>query len=415
MIRWRRSVGWVASVGLWAACSSSNSPNNQDPAAAIAANSAVIQTGLAGAAVGDLPSVLVTDAQGDSVAGIEVVFSVTGGGGSITGATSTTNDKGIATLGSWKLGPGAGAQTVQAVANGVSLSGDPVVFTVDADAAATPFTIDLQFRTVATAAQRTAFFNARARWQQVISADIPDISLAGNTTNCGGVVPRGTVDDVRILVELDSIDGVGNILGSAGPCIIRFTSRLTAVGVMRFDTADLATLQNNGSLGDVILHEMGHVLGYGTLWDQPQFNYLNGACTSSQNYDGALAVAAFTGSNGGVGSTIPVENFQPDPQDCNNGTRDSHWEEDVFKSEIMTGFISGTVRPLSLTSIQSLADLGYTVNTNAADPFNINTQPTLRAGQATQPILADLRNDIRKGPIYTVDDRGRVEFFRDRK
>src|SRR5262245_48666327 len=363
MIRWRRFAGWVASVGLWAACSSSTS-NNQDPAATIAANSSVIQTGLAGAAVGDLPSVRVADAQDNGVSGVEVVFTLTGDGGSITGTTRTTHDKGIATLGSWTLGAGAGAQTVRAVANGVALSGNPADFTVEADAAASDFTIDLQFRTSATAAQRAAFMNARTRWQQVISGDIVDISLAGNTTNCGGVVPRGTVDDVRILVELDSIDGSGNILGSAGPCIIRFTSRLTAVGVMRFDTADLANLQNNGSLGDVILHEMGHVLGFGTLWDQTQFNYVNGACTNSPNYDGPQAVAAFTGSNGGVGTTIPLENFQPDPNKCDNGTRDSHWEEDVFKSEIMTGFISGTVRPLSLTSIQSLKDLGYTVNTN---------------------------------------------------
>jgi hypothetical protein len=126
-------------------------------------------------------------------------------------------------------------------------------------------------------------------------------------------------------------------------------------------------------------------------------------------------VAAFTGSNGGTGSTIPVENFQPNPNQCINGTRDSHWEEDVFKSELMTGFISGTVRPLSLTSIQSLADLGYTVNTAAADPFNINTQPTLRAGQAAEPVLADLRNDILNEPIYTIDEQGRVQLYRDRK
>jgi hypothetical protein len=73
----------------------------------------------------------------------------------------------------------------------------------------------------------------------------------------------------------------------------------------------------------------------------------------------------------------------------------------VFKSEVMTGFISGTVRPLSLTSIQSLKDLGYVTNAGAADAFNINTQPTVRAGQA-QPFF-DLRNDILNIPMYSFD------------
>jgi hypothetical protein len=35
---------------------------------------------------------------------------------------------------------------------------------------------------------------------------------------------------------------------------------------MQFDTADLANMQANGTLGDVITHEMGHVLGIGTIW-----------------------------------------------------------------------------------------------------------------------------------------------------
>ena len=36
---------------------------------------------------------------------------------------------------------------------------------------------------------------------------------------------------------------------------------------MRLDTDDLDSLETQGLLGDVILHEMGHVIGFGTLWD----------------------------------------------------------------------------------------------------------------------------------------------------
>jgi hypothetical protein len=35
---------------------------------------------------------------------------------------------------------------------------------------------------------------------------------------------------------------------------------------MQFGTADLAAMQANGTIGDVITHEMGHVLGIGTIW-----------------------------------------------------------------------------------------------------------------------------------------------------
>ena len=45
--------------------------------------------------------------------------------------------------------------------------------------------------------------------------------------------------------------------------------------IMQFDTADLATMEANGSLVDVITHEMGHVLGFGTIWTD--LNLLTGA------------------------------------------------------------------------------------------------------------------------------------------
>ena len=35
---------------------------------------------------------------------------------------------------------------------------------------------------------------------------------------------------------------------------------------MSFDTADLDEMERKGTLNDVITHEMGHVLGIGTIW-----------------------------------------------------------------------------------------------------------------------------------------------------
>src|SRR5207302_10832308 len=99
---------------------------------------------------------------------------------------------------------------------------------------------------------------------------------------CGANSPaiNETVDDVLIFVTLDSIDGPGKILGQAGPCFIRTQGRLPIVGIMHFDTADVANLENSGQFKSVILHEMGHVLGFGTIWDAGDLNLVAGPTSS---------------------------------------------------------------------------------------------------------------------------------------
>ncbi len=93
------------------------------------------QSATAGTAVAVNPAVLVSDAGGNPVAGVSVTFAVTGGGGSVTGGTTTTDGAGIATVGSWTLGTAAGAgnNALQASASGV---GGNVSFTASAQAGA---------------------------------------------------------------------------------------------------------------------------------------------------------------------------------------------------------------------------------------------------------------------------------------
>jgi Tol biopolymer transport system component len=102
------------------------------PAALIAIANAASnnQSAQAGTAVAIPPSVKVTDAVGNAVAGASVTFAVASGGGSITGTGATTNASGIATLGSWTLGSSAGSNTVSATLAGVA--GATVTFTATA-------------------------------------------------------------------------------------------------------------------------------------------------------------------------------------------------------------------------------------------------------------------------------------------
>jgi hypothetical protein len=57
-----------------------------------------------GVAVPAPPSVRVTDGAGNPVPGASVVFTVAGGGGTVTGGATTTNGVGVAAVGSWRLG-----------------------------------------------------------------------------------------------------------------------------------------------------------------------------------------------------------------------------------------------------------------------------------------------------------------------
>lgn len=76
------------------------------------------------------PRVRVTDALGNPVSGATVTFSVLSGGGTVTGATPTTNTNGEAAVGSWRLGTTPGTNTLTATAPGTVA----VTFTATAEA-----------------------------------------------------------------------------------------------------------------------------------------------------------------------------------------------------------------------------------------------------------------------------------------
>jgi Leishmanolysin len=409
---WRFAVLVVAGGTILAACSSDKATggNSPDVPSALSAVSATTQSGVIGQAVGIKPSVRVVDDNGVGIEGVAVTFASIVGGGTVTGATQVTAANGIATVGNWTLGATAGTNILEASAD--TIPGSAAIFGVAAGATASNFTIQLQYINAATEAQQIAFVSAAARWSEIITGDLGAINVTppADVHVCGapsGTTVSGPVNDLKIVVELKPYDGVGQVLGAATPCYTRNGGRqLPLIGYMFFDTADLANLQAAGDLNDVILHEMGHVLGFGTYWEPPAPNNLlqvsDISTGSTVGFNGPNAVAAYTGSNGGSGTTVPVEDNGIE------GTERSHWKEDVFKSELMTGYISGNVRPLSLTTVQSMADLGYTVNPAAADAFNLATQPTLRAGDDTRPTF-QLKNDIIRVPRRYIDEAtGRV-------
>ncbi len=102
-----------AKSGLTSAVSGSISLTAGAPAN-VTANSTLSQSGRVGAVVTTLPQVRVVDASGNPVSGATVTFAVTTGGGSVTGASPTTDALGLATVGGWTLGKTVTTNTVTA-------------------------------------------------------------------------------------------------------------------------------------------------------------------------------------------------------------------------------------------------------------------------------------------------------------
>jgi adhesin/invasin len=122
----------VASVGSV----TFNATSTAGAAASIVLSTGNGQTAAAGSAVAVNPAVLVSDQFGNPVAGTAVTFAVTAGGGSVTGGSTTSNASGIAMVGSWTLGPTAGAGNNGLNATSAGLAGSPVTFTASATAGA---------------------------------------------------------------------------------------------------------------------------------------------------------------------------------------------------------------------------------------------------------------------------------------
>ncbi len=357
------------------------------------AASAVQQSGLPDQLVPSAPAVRVTDPNGAPIAGVTVEFQVTAGGGSATSPSGVSGTDGRVQT-AWRLGA-VGAQEIRA--SSPDLEGAPVVFRADAVDVGAGYHLELRFLTSATDGQLAAFTGAVARIEEVVVGALTPVNVTG--ASCRGTPVSGTVENLLILVQLEYIDGPFGVLGSAGPCIGRLGG-LPAVGSMRFDTADLEWLEEDGELGSTILHEMLHVLGVG-IWDAP---LLQGEGGTNPLFTGPAALEAAIGFNGAPESWtgVPVENcVGPRPSTCGAGTRDAHWREPVFTNELMTGWLSGSSQPLSRTTIASLADLGYVVDLDAADPFDLGLSSLLSAdADAREPI--PLVDDVFRGPIEYV-------------
>jgi hypothetical protein len=362
------------------------------------------QTAIAGEAVTTAPAVRVRDASDQPVANVRVRFQAGTASGTVTGETQLTGEDGIARVGSWRVGS-AGVNTLTASVEDAEVANEPVEF-LATTAKATGYDITVHYLGEYTSTQLRAFAEAELRWESHITGDLLDVNQTLPANSCGNNPETpGPFDDLTIFVTLQPIDGPFGVLGQAGPCFVRDPGDLTVVGRMQFDTDDVELLETEGSLSAVILHEMGHVLGFGTLWTEA--GLLEDPSVpdpepplADTHFTGPQAIAAFDAAGGTTytGAKVPVMNIG------SAGTVNSHWRDEVFDPEVMTGFLNDGFNPLSAVTIRSLQDLGYSVSITGADPFTLT--PAFRVAGSRRG--RELVDDIISDPIRRIDANGRI-------
>jgi hypothetical protein len=236
--------------------------------------------------------------------------------------------------------------------------------------------------------------------------DLVDFDVDRGRCDTGSPSVHLDIDDLLIFAAVEPIDGPGKILGAAGWCVRR-TAALPVIGSMRFDASDVAALDSSGRLDAAILHEMGHVLGIGTLWNDKGLlqNASSGGSSLDTFFSGVNGILGFdeVGGLAYSGPKVPVENFG------GAGTINTHWRESVLANELMTGFLNAGENPLSALTLRSLTDLGYVVDVASADVFTLML--ALRASTNGRPTLP-LGDDTYAGPQWSIDARGTIRRIR---
>ena len=238
------------------------------------------------------------------------------------------------------------------------------------------FQIQLAFESSVSSSVRTVLQNAANKWQSVITGDVADV---------GAGAWGAAVDDIRITARVKSLDGAGRGIAQSRPTYIR-SNKLPIAGEIEIDSADVGS----AALASTVIHEISHALGFGTIWSQfPSLR--TGVGGSNPQYVGGNALReyrakAFNNSLSGV----PLETTG------GTGTRDVHWRESVFGTELLTGFLGGGSNPLSRITVGAMADLGYQVNYNAADAYSIpgvTPPPTTATGRISGKVFTDKDGD----------------------
>jgi Domain of unknown function (DUF4214)/RTX calcium-binding nonapeptide repeat (4 copies) len=234
---------------------------------------------------------------------------------------------------------------------------------------------------------RQTFEDAAARWETVITGDLPFASVAG----------YGFVDDILIDINLVDIDlvfegveqeiiAISSVLDQRDP-FSGLGAHLPSHARVVVNTQEALRVQLN--LDDLAANAIGRALGFGSLWAETGLIQTTANGTA---YTGANALRELTSISAGLDGTFLLENG------ASGGLANEYWSEALLGSELMTSTIGfrvsaprpdGTLdNPLSRLSVAAMEDLGYQVNYGAADPYRLAVLGPSFAAVQSAPALA---------------------------
>jgi hypothetical protein len=286
-----RAFAPVVLVALAAACGEGGTET--PVATGVAATTATTQTALTGTAVAQAPAVRVTDQDGDPMPGVQVTF-VAAGGGSVATPSASTDAAGLASAGSWTLGPAAGMQTVTATAAGLA----PVQFSATAQArVATTLT------PISAATQNGQAGSNVPEAPAVRVTDQAGQPLAGVTVNFAVTAGGGTLGSTSVVTGTNGTASANSWrLGSAGANTV--TATVAGLTPVAFN----ATAQGPAAGSIVAVSATTQTAPAGTAVAQAPTVRVNS--TAGQPLAGVPVTFAVTAGGGTLGQTTVTTNAQ---------------------------------------------------------------------------------------------------------
>jgi hypothetical protein len=212
---------------------------------------------------------------------------------------------------------------------------------------------------VPSAGMRDRVSAAFARIEEIVTQDSgptvdlprPEVSM-GCFLAAAGILEHSTIDDMAILLAVDSAAGPGGIAARAGPCAVEvdpddgFPTGRTVAGHVRF----YAEGWSDVGFQSILTHELLHALGIGS-WATTTVG------TQDVRFFGPTANAEWR-ALGGPFDGVPLDPWQG-----------AHLSEAWFDDELMTTGNNDPVPLISRVTIGALIDLGWVADLNAADAY----------------------------------------------